>query len=371
MQLHFYEEMAPGMEYKEFLMEISSFPYHLSHQAQGDGDYSQDGYFQKDHYLGKAVKKDKEIGKIIDRKLKREEVPTVQFTAPTNCPDANQGGVDLVNLYWIEEEKRWLAVTRYWWKENPLGVDECYHGPYKVEGNFARKILEVYELNEEAVEGKDISKISPTELKELVLEPMAGKVLENLITALVRYHRGIDDFDGREARDSVLEALRGVKSLVQQSEMYHLDKRIVPALLNAEKVVELRGEKLYRNPDQKLHYQCKDDFQRVIKSATEKFFASGYNKGFFPARGHGEILEHYQSCLRVKKPLSYFEEWLDGAREEYEEARRDFSEVAGDYDDDRLKFLSFEKRLDRAEDGVHFLEGAIAWEKFKAGFQKI
>jgi hypothetical protein len=83
-------------------------------------------------------------------------------------------------MYWIEGRKSWVAIAEFnvWenknispWSKNHFNPwSECHHGPYRVEGVLEEKLLEVYNLDKKSVKGRDVSKISPSELEELAIK---------------------------------------------------------------------------------------------------------------------------------------------------------------------------------------------------------
>ncbi|MFC1730560.1 hypothetical protein ACFL6I_09505 [candidate division KSB1 bacterium] len=72
-----------------------------------------------------------------------------------------------VELYWIEQMNYWIAVESHEEVGNSSGnMEEYYSGPYKVEGCLAEKLLEAYNVKPESIEGMEVSKIPPSELKK-------------------------------------------------------------------------------------------------------------------------------------------------------------------------------------------------------------
>ena len=75
-------------------------------------------------------------------------------------------------LLWIGERNEWVAIWYSEWCESGGKYDEFYTGPYAINDDCCRKILQAFGLSEAALPLDQVKKSSPSELEAMVL---AGK----------------------------------------------------------------------------------------------------------------------------------------------------------------------------------------------------
>ena len=99
--------------------------------------------------------------------MKRYEAPAIVLELSGLHDHNGQGKPDQMQLIWLENLGYWVGINHFFSKDESVGglLNECHSGPYKVEEELAEMILEFYNLTKVEMTGREISRLSPSELE--------------------------------------------------------------------------------------------------------------------------------------------------------------------------------------------------------------